>query len=116
MTKIPTPKSGNSEKNSRDASRSHRNGSSISAHYPSHTEREEFIPCDHFVQFYENDAFLIESLVSFISAGFGADESAIVIATEEHRCALSQQLLKQGIDLSVLQVRGQYLALDAAET
>jgi len=71
---------------------------------------------EHFVQFYESDDFLIESLGAFIGAGLGAGDGAIVIATPAHREALAGRLIAQGIDLETVQSRGQYVSLDAAET
>src|SRR6185436_17080367 len=47
---------------------------------------------DHFVQFYEDDGFLVQSIAGFLTAGFTAGESAVVIATPAHRRALDQRL------------------------
>jgi len=71
---------------------------------------------DHFVQFYEDDGFLIESVGAFIGGGLGAGDGAIVIGTQAHREALASRLKAQGIDLEAVQSRGQYVSLDAAET
>ncbi len=71
---------------------------------------------DHFVQFYEHDDFLIESVATFIGAGLGAGDGAIVVATRAHREAIAKRLSLQGIDLPTVQSRGQYVPLDAAET
>src|SRR5688572_21362168 len=73
-------------------------------------------PADHFVQFYDNDDALIRSLGVFLGGGLGAGEPALVVATAAHRCAVTAQLGKQGLDVSLLQARGKYLELDAAET
>jgi PAS domain S-box-containing protein len=70
----------------------------------------------HFVQFYEEEGFLVDSVAAFIGAGLGAGEGAVVIATAAHRRALAEQLTAQGIDLFTVEKRGQYVALDAAET
>jgi PAS domain S-box-containing protein len=70
---------------------------------------------EHFVQFYDKDEFLVESVGAYVGAGLGAGEGAIVIATPEHREALATQLRKQGIDLIVVESRGQYVPLDARE-
>lgn len=71
---------------------------------------------EHLVQFYEDDEFLIDSLSTFIGSGIGAGEGAIVIATPEHREGLAERLKAQGIDLATVQLRRQYVPLDAAET
>jgi PAS domain S-box-containing protein len=70
---------------------------------------------EHFVQFYETDAFLVKSVASFIGAGLGAGDGAIVIATREHRVALEERLTAQGIDIKTVKAHGQFVALDANE-
>src|SRR5258706_11467485 len=72
--------------------------------------------CEHFVQFYEDDAFLIESVSAFIGEGLRVAEGAVVIATKAHRDALEERLRKDGLDLTALRACGQYFPLDAAET
>ena len=69
---------------------------------------------DHFVQFYESDAFLLDSMAEFIGSGLGSGQSAIVIATPAHREALDAQLQAQGIDVAAVKARGQFASLDAA--
>jgi PAS domain S-box-containing protein len=71
---------------------------------------------EHFVQFYERDEFLIESVAGFIGAALGAKESAIVIATKPHRDALDNHLRKDGVDIETARRTGSYFSLDAAET
>jgi len=70
---------------------------------------------EHFVQFYENDRFLLDSLVAFIGAGLRAGEVAIVIATKVHRHALEQRLQEEGVKLAGALRHTHYFALDAAE-
>ena len=71
---------------------------------------------DHFVQFYESDGFLLNSLSGFIGSAIKANDAAIVIATETHRQGLDELLLANGVDLTEARSRGQYIALDAADT
>ena len=71
---------------------------------------------DHLVQFYENYAFLVESVSSFVGAALAAGNSGVVIATEEHRQAIDRILAARGIDLPEAIASGRYAALDAAET
>ena len=47
---------------------------------------------EHFVQFYETDAFLIHSVSEFIGAGLRAGDACIVLATESHRRASLRSL------------------------
>ena len=71
---------------------------------------------EHFVQFYENDDFLIESVSGFAGAALAAGGGSIVIATAEHRAALERKLIACGIELAEAVARGRFVPLDAAET
>jgi PAS domain S-box-containing protein len=71
---------------------------------------------DHFVQFYESDAFLVESVCTFVGAGLGSGERALIVATAAHRNEFEAGLAQRGLDLEFLKKRGDYVALDAAET
>ena len=70
----------------------------------------------HSVQFYSDDAFLLDALSRFIGSALGAGDAAIVIATEEHRAELAQRLSARGLDVGHVVEEGRYVALDAAET
>src|SRR5262245_28043961 len=70
---------------------------------------------EHFVQFYEDDAFLAESVSAFVGQGLVAGDGAIVIATEPHRKAIGECLRNHGIDLAEVEGREQFVALDARE-
>src|SRR6476661_4031510 len=52
---------------------------------------------EHFVQFYENDEFLIESASGFIGAALRSGGSSVVAATPEHCDALEGSLIAAGI-------------------
>ena len=71
---------------------------------------------DHFVQFYEADSFLLNSLSGFIGKAITSGDAALVIATDAHRKSLDELLTSNGVDPAGARERGQYLALDAAET
>ncbi len=73
-------------------------------------------PFEHFVQFYEADQPLFDSLASFIGGGLTAGEPGIVVATPEHRAELERRLRATGIDLDAARAAGAYVALDADET
>jgi len=70
----------------------------------------------HTVQFYEMDAFLLEAVSKFVAAALNRGEAGIVIATQAHREALEAQLTAGGIDIEAARDRGQYIAVDAADT
>ena len=61
---------------------------------------------EHFVQFYEADTFLLDSLSGFIGAGLGAGNACIVVATEVHRQGLEERLKDNGLDLAAVRARG----------
>jgi signal transduction histidine kinase/ActR/RegA family two-component response regulator len=71
---------------------------------------------DHFVQFYEADGFLLNSLSGFIGSAINSGEGALVVATGAHREGLDELLRANGLDLTGAKARGQYVSLDAAET
>jgi PAS domain S-box-containing protein len=66
----------------------------------------------HAVQFYENDAYLHEIVGRFLSEGIMAGQSAVVIATPEHRRAFAERLSVGGMNVEELPID----FLDARET
>jgi len=71
---------------------------------------------DHFVQLYDSDSYLTESVCDFIGTGLLHGEEAVVIATRAHRESLEIALSRKGLDLTAARVEGRYLTLDAAST
>jgi signal transduction histidine kinase len=85
---------------------------------------EEFAPLadwsemtepEHFVQFYEADTFLLDSLGGFIGAGLREGDACIVVATKEHRESLDERLQAYGLDVAAARASGQFVSLDASE-
>jgi uncharacterized protein YoaH (UPF0181 family) len=72
-------------------------------------------PTDHFVEIYENDRSLIESIRTFMSIGISEGDAALVIATPAHREELELKL-NHTIDLSAAREQGLYASFDAEET
>ncbi len=70
----------------------------------------------HCVQFYEDDTFLLDSVSRFIGAGLRAGGGGVVIATKRHLDGLAARLRAWGPDVATALDRGQYVAVDAAET
>lgn len=81
-----------------------------------HPTLSEARESEHFVQFYEADDFLLNSLCEFTAAGLCTDEAVIVVATKEHREKLDELLENSGVDVAPVRAAGQYVSLDAAET
>lgn len=76
-------------------------------------------PCDrrgHVVQFYSDDAFLLDALSKFIGTALVSGDSAIVIATEEHLDGLAERLRSRGFDYRKASKQSRYITLDASQT
>lgn len=70
----------------------------------------------HVVQFYQNDAILVETVRNFFAPTLRAGDSAIVIATGRHRVAFETALGAAGIDIEAALREVRYVTLDAAQT
>jgi signal transduction histidine kinase len=70
----------------------------------------------HVVQFYSSDEFLLDGLAGWIGKSLTLGETAIVIATHQHREGLHTRLKARGVDLDLDVEQQRYLALDAADT
>jgi PAS domain S-box-containing protein len=71
---------------------------------------------DHFVQFYENDEFLVDSITGFVAAALEGGNSSLVVATLEHRIAIQRNLTAAGVGIAAAIEAGRYVVLDAADT
>lgn len=71
---------------------------------------------EHFVQFYEADGFLLNSLGGFIGNAINAGDAALVVATKAHRDGLDELMIANGLDVANAKASGQFVSLDAAET
>jgi len=72
-------------------------------------------PCHHAVQFYGDDAELLERVGTFISEGLAAGQPAIVMATSAHRTAIERALEAHLIDVPAARRLGDLVMLDAEE-
>ena len=70
----------------------------------------------HEVQFYSDDALLLDTFARFIAVALKSGLAAIVIITEPHRDALVSRLKVQGIDVDATTQQGTYIQLDVAKT
>jgi hypothetical protein len=70
----------------------------------------------HVVQFYEDDALLIELLSRYVGSALVTGDSSIVIATARHREGIADRLRARGFDVTVPLRQHRYVPLDAAET
>ena len=76
----------------------------------------EMSPCDHAIQIYEGDDTFLDALEGFVGNGLRQGESAIVIATPEHRSSLERRLETRGLDMHAAVSSDQYIAIDAEAT
>ena len=77
---------------------------------------DQFDPDSHFVQFYEHDQVLIDSVTEYVSAGLRSGENCVIIATARHRESIARGLRKKGLDVVNDGLGERYYAFDAAET
>jgi PAS domain S-box-containing protein len=70
----------------------------------------------HTVQFYAEDAALMDGLSGHIGEALEEGNAALVLATPEHREALTNRLRERGLDIAQVMAEGRYVLLDAAET
>src|SRR3984957_21340693 len=70
----------------------------------------------HTVKCYAEDESLVAALTRLVSTALGTGSSAIVIATEPHRDALTQALHASGLYTMAPIRQGRFILLDAAET
>lgn len=70
----------------------------------------------HFVQFYDADTYLLDSLAEFVGTALCAGEAVVIIATEPHQRALARRLERAELRVTEAQAEGRYVPLDAAAT
>lgn len=75
----------------------------------------EIAPSDHVLQIYKSDNDFIDTLEGFVTSGFHANESVIIVATPQHLVALNERLRRQQWDLFSLTLQDQYIPLSAED-
>ena len=86
------------------------------ADHSAHSSHHEGEHTGHIVQFYSEDAFLLDELTKFASNALLARDAVVIIATAEHRDNLAHHLARRSVDLDRAVSEGRYIALDAADT
>ena len=69
---------------------------------------------EHFVQFYESDAFLLDAVTDFIATAIQAGGVGIVVATAAHHAGLRARFRAAGLAQTSASGGERYLAIDAA--
>jgi hypothetical protein len=72
-------------------------------------------PGVHSVEIYDHDGDLIRSVTSMVATSLSLGDSALIVATPEHRDLLRRELTSFGVDLGRHIQEGRYIALDAEE-
>jgi PAS domain-containing protein len=68
------------------------------------------------VQFYEDDGFLLDTLMQSVAPALESGAAVVIVATKLHRDGLKHRLKQRGVDINGAVHDGRYIALDAAET
>jgi hypothetical protein len=71
---------------------------------------------DHFVQIWDDEAFLCEAAAEYIGTGLRRGEAAIVVASPSHRAAFVTRMEAHGVAARAALRRGRLVLLDAEET
>ncbi len=71
---------------------------------------------DHIVQFYEDDTYLVQSLMGFIVDETGVADCTILIATQEHLRSVADAMACLGYDLPELIAKRRFVVLDAGDS
>jgi PAS domain S-box-containing protein len=71
---------------------------------------------EHFVQFYEEESALLDSVTAFLQHGLETGAGAVVIATAAHLEQLERELRARGIDVTGARTRHQLVVLEASAT
>ena len=78
-------------------------------------QARELVGHGHSVQFFEDDRFLVDTVVDFFAVGLVDGLGAVAIATREHITAISHGLHEKGFDVERTCTNGQLTFLDADE-
>jgi hypothetical protein len=71
---------------------------------------------DHFVQFYEADDFIVNSIAEYVIHGLRSGETCIIAATAKHLVEVEKIICSYANGLQTARSEGRYVALDAVDT
>jgi hypothetical protein len=75
----------------------------------------EVAPFDHLVQIYENEGEFLKTLCGFVSGGFSANDSVIVIASNQHLQMLNDKLKEKDLNFERHITDQNYFPLEAKQ-
>lgn len=70
--------------------------------------------CEHVVEFYDNDAYLVDLVARFLGVGLVGAEPLVAILTEPHRRAVCERLTSVGFDVDAA-IRDRQLRFEDAQ-
>jgi signal transduction histidine kinase/ActR/RegA family two-component response regulator len=70
----------------------------------------------HLVQFYEDDAFLVDTVSRLVATSLEGGDGAVIIASQPHREAIEERLRASGVDVAAMCQQGRFASLEAGET
>ncbi len=70
----------------------------------------------HFVHFYEDDRYALESIWRLASTRMAAGDTGVFVVTRPHIETIERDLLAGGLDLNALRAQGRYVTQDADAT
>jgi PAS domain-containing protein len=89
----------------------------VNAPIPALTSASRLLPRhDHVVQFYEDDAWLLDQLADHFLPALRAGQAMIMVGSKLHREGLKLRLKRRGFDLRAAVREGRYVERDADET
>ena len=79
------------------------------------TGRPQTAACQHVVEFYEREDYLIGTVAGFVGPALNDGDAAIIVATEAHRWALGAALRASSVNLDAAVAADRYLTFDAEQ-
>ncbi len=71
---------------------------------------------EHFVQFYKDDSYIVNSIAEYVIHGLKSNETCFVVASGEHLIEIEAIINSFTNGLAIAESEGRYIPLDAAET
>ena len=75
----------------------------------------EKLPHRHEVQFYSDDALLLDTYARFIAVALKSGRAAIAVISQSHSAGLLSRLKAQGLDVDAATQQGTYIQLDVSK-
>src|SRR4051812_6364200 len=70
----------------------------------------------HLVQFYSDDAFLMDTVAQFVASAIAEGGVGVLFATSDHLTGIADRLVARGVNVNSPQMSNRYFAFDAGKT